>query len=403
MFINKGIHKIKALLKNGEFKFLNRIAKGQGYSLVQHKPVPGAEIVIDNFFKTAHQKNALVSYIIYPFLGEIENNHSNNRECYSIAEILNELGYNVDIINWNDASFLSVKKYELVIDNHNNLERLLPYFTEKTFKIFHATNAHWLYQNQVEYNRCYEFFLNTGLAIPPSRLITAGNSAQYADAISMFGNEFTKSTYGEYGNKVHHLPMSVTTVPEILSERDLARATNNFLWLNSHGALLKGLDIAIDAFKMLPHLRLYICMDMEKDAAFLNYMRAALPEQSNINFMGWVDTDGADFKELATNCAWVIGTSFSEGGGGSTLNCMAKGMIPVVSRSSSLTLPDNTGFYLEQNDAATLAGLISELVVLPAAQLKERSDNAYHFVTSNHTIDNFKDKYKAFLTAVLPC
>ena len=358
-------------------------------------------IVIDNFFKTYHQKNALVSYIIYPFLGEIENNHSNNRECYSIVEILNEMGYNVDIINWNDTSFLPVKNYDLVIDNHNNLERLASYFSANTFKIFHATNAHWLYQNQVEYKRCYEFFLNTGVTIQPSRLITAGNSANYADAISMFGNEFTKSTYGEYGNKVHHLPMSVTNIPEILSERDYAGATNNFLWLNSHGALLKGLDIAIDAFKMLPHLRLHICMDLEKDSAFLNYVKAHLPEKSNINFMGWVDTDGAAFRELATNCAWVIGTSFSEGGGGSTLNCMGKGLIPVVTRSSSLTLPDNTGFYLEQNDAAALAGLISELVALPAAQLKERSNNAYHFVASNHTIANFKDKYKAFLTTVL--
>ena len=389
------------MIASAEVRFLKRRAKNYGYHLDKEVPLPAPAIVIENVFNTSFQKHALLSYIVYPFLGQIQNDHSNHRECYTIAEILSELGYNVDVINWDHNSFVPVHQYEIVIDTHNNLARLSGYFSGNVKKILHAANAHWLFQNWTEYGRYHQFFLKTGVAITPPRLIPPGNSSQYCDVISMFGNEFTKSTYGKYGSKVYHLPMSVSTTPEIITERDYALAKNNFLWINSHGVLLKGLDIVIDAFKMLPQLNLYICGDMEKDSEFMNCIQPELSLAPNINFTGWVDTGSTAFRTLTAACAWVVGTSFSEGGGGSTLNCMAKGLIPVVSRTSSLTLPGDTGFYLEQNDATALAALLSRLVLLPDAELKERSFNAYHFVASGHTIENFKENYKAFLIKML--
>ena len=400
MVFDKGKYKINASIKNWKFRFLNAIIKRQGYQLMRQAPVNGIETIIDNFFKTTHQKNALLSYIIYPFLGEIENNHSNNRECFCIAEILNELGFNVDVINWNDTSFIPIKKYELVIDNHNNLARLSSYFKANTLKIFHATNAYWLYQNQLEYKRSYDFFLSTGVTLTPPRLISQGNSAQYADAIAMFGNEFTKSTYGKYASKVNHLPMSVTTTPEIITERNYLLAKTKFVWLNSHGALLKGLDVVIDAFTLLPELTLYVCGNMERDSQFLETVASQLSQASNIKFAGWVELDSDEFKKIVTDCAWIINTSFSEGGGGSTLNCMAKGLIPVLSKSSSISLPDQTGFYIKHNNAENLSNLLQTISILPDEALKELSNNAVDFIGTNHTVENFKKKYKNFLIAV---
>ena len=94
-----------------------------------------SEVLIENFFKTNFKKSALISYIVYPFLGKIKTHHSNNRECYTIAEILNELEYNIDIINWDNTTFLPIKSYDLVVDNHNNLERLSDFFIENTKKV----------------------------------------------------------------------------------------------------------------------------------------------------------------------------------------------------------------------------------------------------------------------------
>lgn len=400
MFITRYITRVISLLTGFELTFVKWRAKKHGYNFAKEPQLTISEIVIENVFKTSFQKHALLSYIVYPFLGDIQINHSNHRECFIMAEILSELGYNVDVINWDNNTFVPVQSYSVVIDTHNNLERLSAYFKESVKKIVHATNAHWLYQNWMEYCRYQEFFSKTGVAITPPRLIPAGNSSAYCDAISMFGNEFTKSTYGAYGIKVHHLPMSVTTKPAQIEERNYELAKKKFVWLNSYGALLKGLDVVIDAFTLLPELTLFVCGNMEKDSQFLDTISLQLFQASNIKFAGWVEMDSDEFKKIVSDCAWVINTSFSEGGGGSTLNCMAKGLIPVLSKSSSISLPDQSGFYVKQNDADALSNLLQTISMLPGEALKKLSNNAVDFIATNHTVEIFKKKYKDFLVSV---
>lgn len=357
--------------------------------------------VLNNIYKTHYPKNALLSYIIYPFIDDDPKNHSNYQESLVISKILSELEYNVDVINWNNDLFEPSKKYDLIIDNHNNLYRLGNYFDEYSLKIFHATNAFWLYQNSVEYYRAQYFFGKYGKLIMPTRLITPGSSAIYSDAISMFGNEFTRDTYGKYASKVYHLPMSVTTELDLLNHREFKKAKTKFLWLNSHGALLKGLDVVIDCFIQLPELELHVCCNTEADAAFIDAMANQLSESSNIIFEGWVNVSSPQFKLLSDECAWIINTSFCEGGGGSTLNCMGKGLIPLISRSASITLPEQTGFYVEQNDSESLTHLLKRVSKLPEETLKMMSGNAIDFIRANHTLENFRVMYKKFLLRII--
>ena len=401
MIFKKNFQRIKTTLSAYELSYLKNRAAHHGYFLQIQQNIKDSEVVIENFFKTNHDRNALLSYIVFPFIRAIENNHSNNRECYTIAQILDELGYNVDVINWNNDTFIPAKKYDLVIDNHNNLARLKDHFKQNTRKIFHATNAHWLYQNSVEYARYEAFFKKTGKAIKPQRILPPGNSAAFCDVISMFGNDFTKSTYGPFAHKVHRLPMSVTATPEMISAQNITAAKKKFVWLNSRGGLLKGLDVVMDAFEQLPECTLYVCGNLDAEPELKQALQPQLDRSPNLQFVGWVDMDDTRFKEIANQSAWVINTSFSEGGGGSTLNCMAKGLIPLISQSSSITLPALTGFYLENNTAAELIELVKKVTELTDEELKERSYNSFHFIKSNHTLENFKNKYKDFLLAVL--
>ncbi|MEO6550171.1 MAG: glycosyltransferase [Ferruginibacter sp.] len=350
---------------------------------------------MEDYYKTAYQKNALLSYIIYPFVGPILNNHSNHRECLAIAEILKELGYNVDVINWDNNTFIPKKKYDVVIDNHNNLARLSSHLKEAR-KIFHASNAHWLYQNWVEYGRCYQFYVQYGKALVPPRLMPPGNSAEYCDAISMFGNEFTKTTFGGFSKKITQLPMSVVTEVNLLP-REYLSTRHNFLWINSHGALLKGLDIIIDAFSQLPDFKIFICTDTSRDLDFFESRKQQFKDSPNICLIGWVDTGGITYNNLLQECAWIIGSSFCEGGGGSVLNGMASGLVPLVSRSMSITLPIDTGFYMEHLDVASMVQDLKEIVLTSEIQYKTISQNAYNFIKNSHTVQNFKQHYKEFL------
>jgi glycosyltransferase involved in cell wall biosynthesis len=382
-------------------QLIRKRALAHGQVLNEREIIRDSDLVINNVFKTAFKKNALLSYIVDPFKGSIPNYHSNHGECFTMAEILKELEFNVDVINWNNNSFIPQKSYDLVIDNHNNLERLHQFFGTQTKKVFHATNTFWLFQNSVEYARHNLFYLETGGAFLPPRLLPPGNSALYCDAISMFGNEFTEKTYGKLNAPIYHLSMSVTTKPEILVERNFETARLNFVWLNSLGALLKGLDIIISAFKKMPRHNLYVFGNMQGDEGISNALNHQLNDSPNIKMMGWIDIESAQFNQVVQNCAGVVSTSFSEGGGGSILNCMAKGLIPIISRSSSITLPEDTGFYLEENNEASLEDKINVISNFPVEYLKLISDNAVDFIQLNHTLENFRNKYKEFLIQVI--
>jgi glycosyltransferase involved in cell wall biosynthesis len=393
---------IKRKFLNVEFKILQYRISKHNYNIVR-KPTPGlSSLVVKNVFKTQYEKNALISYLVSPFIDSINFSHSNFQECLLIAEILQKLNYNVDVINWDNHEFRPEISYDLVIDNNNNLERLKFDLPKHCFKIFHATNTNWLYQNAVEYNRHRDFFLKTGIPITPPRQNLPGNSFMNCDVITMFGNDFTKNTYGLYADKICHLPMTITSIPSYKISRNYTKTKFNFIWLNSHGALLKGLDIIIDLFLKIPNCNLYVCGNLEVDSQFYNFYKNSINQSGNIHVLGWVDIQSNYFQTISDKCTWVISTSFSEGGGGSILNCMAKGLIPIVSPSVSLNISSEMGFYVDNGSVDSLKHQIESLLNLPDSRLKELSMNCIDFILQNHTKKNFIEKFTSLLQTNIP-
>jgi glycosyltransferase involved in cell wall biosynthesis len=395
------LKKIRLKFSSLEFYIIRSRAKLYGYSLVGYLQPTYNELVLENIFKTNFTKYALLSYIVEPFKDKISLYHSNHQECNAIAEILKELEYNVDVINWDNSSYLPNKDYDLVIDNHNNLQRLSPWLQKTTYKIFHATNTYWLFQNTIEYKRCLSFFENEGVMITPNRLRPEGNSIAFADAVSMFGNGFTAATYGAFKDKIIQLPMSVTVQPVFDSNKSFRLSKKKFLWLNSHGALLKGLDVLIKVFLGAPQFELFICYNESQDQQFFKAMEIELASSRNIHLLGWVDIEGSLFKDLISKCCWVISTSWSEGGGGSILNCMGNGLIPVITRSCSISLPANCGYYIDNENLGSITNCLSEITTIGDDRLAEMSENSVAFIRENHSIENFRNKYREFIIDVI--
>jgi len=392
------IKKIRLKISSLEFRLLKLRANRYGYTLKGYQPPADNEVIFENLFKTSFSKNALLSYIVEPFKASIRNYHSNHAECYLMADILKELEYNVDVINWDNNTYWPDKTYDLVLDNHNNLKRLAPLLPAHTIKIFHATNTYWLYQNSVEYQGCLNFFKKKGALIAPTRLRPEGDSIAFADKVSMFGNEFTAATYGVFEKKIVQLPMSVTIDVPIGYTKDFGAAKTRFLWLNSHGAILKGLDVVIQVFAGRPDLDLFICCDLNRDQPFFKAVEPLLAQAPNIHVEGWVDTNSDHFKKLVAQCCWVISTSRSEGGGGSILNCMSQGLIPVISKSCSITLPEGIGYYIDNSgDTDAIICCLRNLTILENDVLNRMSQKSIEFINENHTRTNFRDKYRKFL------
>ena len=67
------------------------------------------------FFRKNVFKAALLSYLRAPFDSSKENKkHTNHIECYTIANLLSEIGYNVDICEHDQLLKLNYQKYDLL-------------------------------------------------------------------------------------------------------------------------------------------------------------------------------------------------------------------------------------------------------------------------------------------------
>ena len=191
--------------------------------------------------------------------------------------------------------------------------------------------------------------------------------------------------------------MSITTNPYYSEKKDFRSSRNKFIWLNSHGALLKGLDIVIDLFLTLNDSELYVCGNLNRDILFYDYYQKKVNNSRNIFFLNWVDTNSSEFKGIVDKCAFVIGSSFSEGGGGSILNLMAMGLIPIITDSVSIDLPEKTGFYFDQNDIKSFFNVLDVIRCCGDDQLASMSKNSYQFIIDNHLLEHFKDSFRNFL------
>ncbi|WP_157886808.1 hypothetical protein [Hymenobacter sp. PAMC 26628] len=81
---------------------------------------------IENVFKKSNDKHILVSYIVRPFIYGLNNTHTNLLECYTACQIFDELGYNVDVIDYDNFDCdLTFTKYDLIYGFGEPVERSL--------------------------------------------------------------------------------------------------------------------------------------------------------------------------------------------------------------------------------------------------------------------------------------
>ncbi|MES2006539.1 MAG: glycosyltransferase family 1 protein, partial [Patescibacteria group bacterium] len=86
--------------------------------------------------------NVLISYTTLPFLDRREKilaAHTNRWECRQMAQIFLDLGYTVDVIDFENKSFELKKPYSYFIDVGSNMERIGPTLGASCTKIYHAT------------------------------------------------------------------------------------------------------------------------------------------------------------------------------------------------------------------------------------------------------------------------
>lgn len=353
---------------------------------------------VGNYYKTSFTKNVLISYITLPFRrGNIFANHTNLQEALVISLIFKELGYNVDIAEHN-VTLKSFSKYDIIFGVGDSIEQSFYDRSFKGIRIYYATGACTIYQNDAEIKRLRDVKKRRSAYLLPRRIVPYWSlSNGYSDALVVLGNKWTCDTYRPYTESPIY-PLNATGfVSSEIPERNIAEARKNFFWFGSAGLVHKGLDLCLEFFSKYPGLELHICGAHETD--FFEEFKTEL-NAPNVHFHGFIDVQSDLFKQIASKCLFTILPSCSEGQATSLLTTMGAGLIPVATISTGINI-NELGIKIESlsvkgvADAVAVAGNYSE------EDLSALSFNAKSTIREKHSLEAFKENMSLILGKIV--
>ena len=343
------------------------------------------------------RKSALLSYLTPPVLAELRGEElvrfSNSGLAVSWVRVLNELGYRVDIIDWDDDSQKLSKDYDLVVlHGGKNFDAISKQLKPSTKIIHYLTGSYWKFNNSQEDQRLKNFYKRHNVQVERDRYIYADEDVvnEAAQGIIVLGDKSMKTTYPtKYKNvlTVNNASYPDTHFDKINKEYE--RGRNRFLFFAGSGNIHKGLDLVIEAFKDLDQ-ELYIVtvLDREVLAVYKDVLK-----KPNIHVIGQVDMRSQQFYQIMDACAFVILPSCSEGQAGSVVECMNQGLIPIVSKETRLDAKQY-GYILPDCRITTIQKTIETMSTLPAAKVASMSLKTRQVAKDQHSPEAFRTQLK---------
>lgn len=313
---------------------------------------------------------ALLAYIIEPFLaGQAASSHTHYAESLLMAEVLLELGYQLDVISYRNTTFSPKRRYDLFISARTNFERLAARLNPDCLKIVHLDTSHWLTNNAAATQRCLELQRRRGVSLDSYRELEHSWALEAADGATLLGNRVTFESYRYAGKPIVQLPVPVAHDYPAPSGKDFTACRRHFLWLGSRGLVHKGLDLVLEAFSELPEFQLTICGPLAQEPRFSAAFAREL-SLPNVHVRGWIDVASPEFAALAASALAIVYPSCAEGCAGSVAVAMRAGLIPIASAASGIDIPPEAGRILPELSAAAIKRAVCELASLPEAQLQ---------------------------------
>jgi glycosyltransferase involved in cell wall biosynthesis len=368
------------------------------------KEVAKRDKVVSLKTKTGKRGDVLFSYILDPFLLDpdqpIPNTHTHYWESWQMARTFLDFGYCVDAISYRNTTFVPRKEYALFVDARRNLQRLTPFLHRHCTKIMHIDAAHMLFHNAAESRRLLELQQRRGVTLRPRRFEIPNFGIEHADCATILGNEFTASTFTYAKKPLYRIPISAAVLCPWLEDKNWEECRTHFLWFGSGGLVHKGLDLVLEAFAAMPDYHLTICGPIQQETDFEAAFARELYHTPNIHTVGWVDISSALFLEILRKCGALIYPSCSEGGGGSVIQCMHGGLIPVVSYEASVDVHD-FGLLLKSSSIADIQAAVHTIAGLSVQEFKGRARGAWEYARANHTKERFAEEYRKTIAAII--
>jgi glycosyltransferase involved in cell wall biosynthesis len=391
--------------------FLNKIAQIP-FDLI-NRLLPKINLVIKierktflkrNVFGSNHQKTVLISYLTNPFNKGAENKHTNHVECYLAAKAWNDLGYNVDVVDYDYYKTISMDSYDVIYGFGDQFEHS---FTSTNFKgkrIVYSPGCNTVFSNKISSIRLLDFKKNTGIL--DSRLIRTTNNAwplqkYLSDAIICQGNDFVLNTYKNDFDLLKYYQINCFPLAcnqQINTEhKDFENAKYNLLWFGSQGSVHKGLDIALALVQKNPKLKLYIRgLNTTHEKTILNQYQHLI-DNKQVDVKQYVSIDSTEFTELMETCGGVIFPRASEGGAAALLTVMTYGgLIPIITKACGLDI-EHLGFVAEESTLTSVENQLHKYLATSNEKLQHLSSNIRKEISETYNTTNYQKNMKAIV------
>ncbi|RNI15806.1 glycosyltransferase family 1 protein [Methanohalophilus sp. RSK] len=374
------------------------------YLFYKYKP-------IINYYNSNNEKNVLVSYIVPPFKSKAPNyRHTNYIEAIKIAETFRDLGFNVDIYNYNFERTIDYSKYSVVFGFGDPFVGSFYNRDHDIVTIYYGTGMHICWQNHNSLSRIKEVYYKKKKWLPESgRIVEKAWSIQTSivDAIITLGNdEVLKSYRMFFDGDIYNIPVTyyniidVKKVESFIVNKDYSEAKYNFIWFGSSGLIHKGLDLVLEYFHQHPNLHLHVCGPIDNEPRFKNLYYRELYESPNIHTHGFVNLKSELFLSLMRKSLFAIFPSCSEGESGSVVNLMAQGMIPIVTKNAGIKIKD-FGYLIPSIDIDSIDETINKVLYENENDLMAKSYKCFKNTRRTHSIESYSCQLKSALEDIL--
>ncbi|MDD4192534.1 MAG: glycosyltransferase [Mangrovibacterium sp.] len=348
------------------------------------------------------QKKILIAYINPLFRNTGVTLHSNRAELFLILQYFIARKYEIDLISSEsfDYKLLDPVRYDVIFgfgepfryavkNNAGKNAAHILYLTESSppFSLQkEKERIDYFYQRhrkRIKISRSGLYFRSGDLTLPHFCLLTGG--------------AHTKSTYRPFMDpaRIHCIdPTALINDRYRFRERAIAKTRKRFVWFGSNSFVHRGLDVIIDAFRLLPDCELLICgyyRDDEKN------LKRLIGQARHIRLMGVMDVQSNDFLELTESCSFVISASCSEGMSTSLLTCMKHALIPVATVETGVEHLDELGYLLPGFKVEQLIRSIQQIKAQADDQIREKHRLLDRYVASKFDRPSFSAQFSRIM------
>ena len=352
---------------------------------------------IKNYYNTNYTKRALLSYIVYPFRYRMKNTHTNHYEAITWGKILDELGYQVDITQYDDKS-IDVSNYDVICGFGEVFFRCIYTADCRAKMIFYSTGRENCLQNYETLKRIKNVHEKKGVWLGESSRFVEKSYTSVSitsDAVISLGNDICADSYKKYNDNVFQLDAPIYKVLDYkyIIQNKKSDFQKHFLWFGSSGLVHKGLDLLLNYFSTRDDIFLHICGNIYYEKDFIKTYEQELFQKENINVYGFVDIKSEKFEEILKQCGFVIFPSCSEGGSPSVLTCVGNGgLIPIITKETTI----DTGFdiWIENLDEEAIAKAVEKALLYSENNIKKISNQVGEYVLNKHSMENYYKNLK---------